>query len=188
VPLDYEHIRRCLDEVDRELFRIGERECEFFHQESQLNAFLLLLLRSASLMHPLLVLLPCRDFDGFDAVSRAFGESWYLAYEFRFKSSRQRAKKWLARRKNTWSVSPKTLNKHARRRGHRAPNLDLDYGRLSELAHPTRSAAENSVTLAGTRLGISGAEATIAEALRLAEERIITSLYRLTWLLLRRGC
>ncbi len=57
------------------------------------------------------------------------------------------------------------------------------YAALSELAHPTRTAANNSVTLAAARRGIEGAKAELAEAEQNNPERIRHALYRLIWLL-----
>jgi hypothetical protein len=62
--------------------------------------------------------------------------------------------------------------------------LGHDYGVLSELAHPTRTAAENSTTLCGLRAGIEGAEAALGPALENDEKRISYALYRLVWLIL----
>jgi len=56
------------------------------------------------------------------------------------------------------------------------PTFGRDYGVLSELAHPTRTAAENSVTLGGIRKGIDGARAEIAGAEKNNVERIRNSL------------
>jgi hypothetical protein len=50
MPLDYEQIRQCRDELERELFRIADHDdCSRFHKESQRTTVLLLLIRSASL-------------------------------------------------------------------------------------------------------------------------------------------
>ena len=76
------------------------------------------------------------------------------------------------------------MDEYARNRGHDAPNLGADYGELSELAHPTRNAAENSAALITTRLGIN-VEARIVERALVALERGIPAmLYRLLWLVL----
>jgi hypothetical protein len=61
--------------------------------------------------------------------------------------------------------------------------MGRDYGRLSEVAHPTKSAAMNSVTLCGARLGIGGADAELVEEHKNEEARFPDALYRLLWLM-----
>jgi hypothetical protein len=58
-----------------------------------------------------------------------------------------------------------------------------DYGRLSEVAHPTKSAAMNSATLCGARLGIEGASAELIAEHQNEEARFPDALYRLLWVL-----
>jgi hypothetical protein len=62
--------------------------------------------------------------------------------------------------------------------------MGRDYGRLSEVAHPTKSAAFNSVTLCGDRLEIPAAIAELAEERKNEEDRFPDALYRLVWLML----
>ncbi len=62
--------------------------------------------------------------------------------------------------------------------------MGRDYGRLSEVAHPTKAAAMNSVTLCGERLGIDGASAELVEERQNEEARFPDALYRLVWLML----
>jgi hypothetical protein len=62
--------------------------------------------------------------------------------------------------------------------------MGRDYGRLSEVAHPTKSAAFNSVTLCGARLEIPAAIAELAEERKNEEDRFPDALYRLVWLML----
>jgi hypothetical protein len=84
--------------------------------------------------------------------------------------------------KDVWSGKIGVLIEFAKKRGHPGPNIGRDYGLLSELAHPTRTAAENSVTLSGIRRGIDGAKKEIEEAQENNPERIRYALYRLIWL------
>jgi len=103
--LECEKIQQCLDEIESELFRVADSEdCQRFHKDTQLTATVLLLLRSTSLIRPLLLLLESEHFDGFDAVLRAFEESWYLAHDFRLSAHKDNAMAWLRREKNTWSA------------------------------------------------------------------------------------
>jgi hypothetical protein len=182
---DLHQIRRCLDELDRELFRIADDpECERFHQNTQLTAVLLLLLRSSSLLRSLtsLIEVPTSE-DAFHLVLRGFEESWNIAHDLRLRGHHDRAENWLAQRKDSWSARISALVAFAMGRGHPGPQLGRDYGSLSELAHPTRSAAENSTTLCGVRLGIPGAaETVVVEEHENCLKRLEYGLYRLLWL------
>src|SRR2546430_624414 len=155
MALDCKHVLQCLDEVERELFRIADHEeCQRFHKNSQLTAALLLLLRTSSLLRSMLLSLQFRDLlDGFHLIARGFEETWNLAHDLRLSVHHDRAARWLAGENDSWSARIGVLVNFAIGRGHREPTLGRDYGLLSELAHPTRSAAENSVTLCGVRMG-----------------------------------
>jgi hypothetical protein len=151
---DPEEIRKCLDEIESELFDAADHEeCQRFHKDTQLTASLLLLLRMSSLIRPLLLLRESGDLDAFDGVLRAFEETWYLGHEFRLTARVDRAMAWLAGKDKSWSAKIGVLIEFARSRGHGAPTMGADYNRLSELAHPTRTAAGNSVTLSMVRRG-----------------------------------
>jgi len=182
--LDPAQVRVCLDEIDAELFKIADSdECQRFHAETQLTAVLLLLLRASSLMRPLLGLFESLEFDAFDAVLRAWEEDWWLAHELRLSASADKAAAWLRGENDAWSAKIAVLVTFAKGRGHPGPTFGRDYGLLSKLAHPTRTAAENSVTLGGIRKGIDGARAEIAGAERNNVERIRNAVYRLIWLI-----
>ncbi len=184
MPADYEMILRCIEEVDRELVRIAAERCDFLRQETQLSGVLLLLLRSTLLFRSMVELLRSRHLDAFNAVHRAFLESWLLAFQFRLKDSADEVGRWLARRPGSWSPRVRQLEEYARSRGHGAPNLGRDYGQLSELAHPTRNAAENSVALVTARLGVSDEEHMLVQEITALEESLPAMLYRIVWLVL----
>jgi hypothetical protein len=182
---DPKEIRNCLDEIEGELFAaVDNDECQRFHKDTQLTATLLLLLRLSSLMRSLLLLNESADYDGFDAVLRAFEETWFLAHELRLTARHDKAMEWLAKKKDTWKAKVGILIEFAKGRGHSGPKMGADYNLLSELAHPTRTAAGNSVTLCGIRRGIDGAKAEVAQEENIANERIRYALYRLAWLIL----
>src|SRR5271157_574832 len=181
---DPNQVLTCLDETESELFRIADNdECQRFNKDTQLTAMVLLLMRMSSLIRSLLLLLESGNFDGFDPVLRAFEEAFYLAHELRLSVSADKAVAWLRGDKDTWSGKIGVIVEFAKKRGHPGPNIGRDYGLLSELAHPTRSAANNSVTLCGVRRGIDGAKAELAEAEKNNAQRIRYALYRLIWLL-----
>lgn len=186
MALDYKQILQCLNEAERELFRVADgAECQRFHKNSQLSAVLLLLLRASSLHRSMLHLVQINDLeDGFHVVARGFEETWNLAHDFRLSLHENRATRWFAGKDKSWSARIGVLIDFAVGRGHREPTLGRDYGLLTELAHPTRSAAENSVTLCGVRTGIPGAEDQILAEQENCEKRITATLYRLLWLIL----
>jgi hypothetical protein len=68
-----------------------------------------------------------------------------------------------------------------RDRGVLDPSMGRDYGVLSQVSHPTKSAAMNSVTLCGARLGIPEARAELEEEFRNEEARLPDALIRLLW-------
>ena len=182
---DLKEIRNCLDEIESELFGAADTEdCQRFHKDTQLTAVLLLLFRMSSLMRPLLLLHEAADYDGFDAVLRAFEESWFLGHELRLIARQEKAIGWLTKKKDTWKAKLGILIDFAKGRGHSGPKMGADYNLLSELAHPTRTAAENSVTLCGIRRGIDGAKAEVTEQEKIAGQRIRYGLYRLAWLIM----
>lgn len=180
---DREQIRSCLDEIESVLFGVADsEECQRFHKDTQLTATLLLLLRMSSLIRSLLLLFQSEDFDGFDAVLRAFEETWYLAHEFRLSARHERAMAWLGGESNTWKAKFGVLMAFAIGRGHPGPKMGRDYSLLSELAHPTRTAAENSVVLCGVRRGSDEASVKLDPSRKINGERIEYALYRLAWL------
>jgi len=184
LALDYKQVGACLDEIDRELFRVaGHDDCKGFHVDSQLTAVLLLLVRSSSLLRSLLILFQAGETDGFQVVLRAFEEAWNLAHDFRLAEHAGRASRWLAEENDSWAARLSKLITFARGRGLPSPSIGRDYGRLSEVAHPTKSAAMNSATLCGSRLGIEGADAELVEERQNEEARFPDALYRLLWLM-----
>jgi hypothetical protein len=184
MPLDYQQVRQCRDEVEHELFiAANSNECEKFQKETQLTAVLLLLIRNASLLHSLLLLFQSRNLDGFHAVLRAFEENWNMATDLRLKEQRDKASRWLAEDNATYLASFSVLKTFFDNRGQLQPALGPDYGVLSKLYHPMRAAAMNSVGVALVRLRSEGADAGSKTAEDNDELRIPYALYRLIWLM-----
>jgi hypothetical protein len=185
VALDRTQFAACLNEVDRCLFNAASHEdCNGFHKNTQLTAVLTLLVRCSSLLRSLLQLFESGATDSFQVVLRAFEESWYVAFYFRFQDQHVTAAKWQAEIGGKWSPPISELVEFAKARGVPEPTMGRDYGRLSEVAHPTKSAAFNSVTLCGARLQIPAAIAELAEERKNEEDRFPDALYRLVWLML----
>lgn len=185
MTLDIKLFADCLDEVDRCLFNAAAHDdCAGFHKNTQLTAVLTLLVRCSSLLRALLQLFESGATDGFQVVLRAFEESWYLVLYFRFQDQHVNAAKWQAEVGGQWSPPIGELVEFAKARGVPEPTLGRDYGRLSEVAHPTKSAAFNSVTLCGARLKIPPAIAELVEERKNEEDRFPNALYRLVWVML----
>jgi len=185
LALDRTQLAACLDEVDRSLFNAAShQDCNGLHKNTQLTAVLTLLVRCSSLLRSLLQLFELGAADSFQIVLRAFEESWYLAFYFRFQDQHVNAAKWQAEIGGMWSPPISELLEFAKARGVPEPTMGRDYGRLSEVAHPTKSAAFNSVTLCGVRLGIPAALAELAEERKNEEDRFPDALYRVVWLML----
>jgi hypothetical protein len=188
MALEIQLFADCLDEMDRCLFNAAAHDdCAGFHKNTQLTAVLTLLVRCSSLLRSLLQLFESGATDSFQVVLRAFEESWYLAFYFRFQDQHVNAAKWQAEVGGLWSPPIGELVEFAKARGVPEPTLGRDYGRLSEVAHPTKSAAFNSVTLCGARLKIPAAIAELAEECRNEEARFPDALYRLVWVMLDGG-
>jgi hypothetical protein len=185
MPFDKNAIVECLDEIDRCLYGAAEHvDSEGFHKDTQLTAVLILLVRCSSLLRSLVQLFESGSTDSFQVVLRAFEEAWYLALYYRFKDQNVNAAKWQAEVPGQWSPPIGDLVKFAKGRGVAEPTLGKDYGRLSEVAHPTKSAAFNSVTLCGARFGIKAAIDEMAEERKNEEDRFPDALYRLVWVML----
>ncbi len=185
MPLDIKLFADCLDEMDRCLFNAAAHDdCAGFHKNTQLTLVLTLLVRCSSLLRSLLQLFESGATDSFQVVLRAFEESWYLAFYFRFQDQHVNAAKWQAEVGDQWSPPIGELVEFAKARGVPEPTLGRDYGRLSEVAHPTKSAAFNSVTLCGARQKIPAAITELAEERKNEEDRFPDALYRLVWVML----
>jgi hypothetical protein len=185
MAFDPQQIRKSQHEVERELFRVADHaDCKRFHEETQLTAVVFLLIRCASLLDSFVLVFQSRNLDGFHPVLRAFEETWNLAHELRLKEQHIKASKWLAEANDTYLASISILNEFVKNRGQHQPPLGRDYGSLSELSHPTRSAAMNSVGVALRRLGSDGAEVEFRKAEENDQLRIPYALHRLIWLVI----
>lgn len=182
MPFDYETGAECIQEINRELLRIGRDRCNHLRDETQLSAVILLLLRTTSLFRSMVRLLQAEELDAFDAVRRAFFEAWNLAFQFRLTAFCEDVTRWQAQENQAWSARLGDLERYARERGHRTPNLGRDYGMLSRLAHPTRDAAENSAALQISRYANNPQVHTIERAREHLENGLNGILYRIVWL------
>lgn len=152
-----------LEEARAELLRIGLTKCDRLREESQLCAVVFLLFRATSLFRSLLFLLQGGRIDACDVILRAYAEAWFLALEFRLRESASKAVLWHKGKSDSWKANMQRLEPFLKSQGV-DPKLKGDYSGLSEVAHPTKRAATNSVVvmdtpLVGVSTEIAGAKA-----------------------------
>ena len=107
-----------------------------------------------------------------------------MAVELRLKTQREKAILWLAGDKDIYLASIPILNAFFDGRGKLEPALGPDYGNLSKLYHPMKTATMNSVGVALVRLCAEGAGAMSKAAEDSDALRIPYALHRLVWLML----
>ena len=183
---DYAAYLGYLSESEAELLKIGTTKCHDLHDKSQLAAVIFLLLRATSLFRSVLSLLESGSLDAYDAVRRAYQETWLLAFEFRLEESQTKAAQWHMGKSDSWSPDIRRLEDYARSQGISEPMLGKTYGGLSEVAHPTRSAAENSLAVVVAPHGDSVARTSLIEAQANFESKDVPMLmYRFLWLIIK---
>lgn len=96
MEFQYKKFATLLDEADTELLRILATQCKGPSDYSQLSAVLFLLIRASSLLRSALLILEGGRLDAYDAVKRAYWESWALAFEFRLEGSQPKTARWHA--------------------------------------------------------------------------------------------
>ena len=177
-----------LKESEAELLRVGTTQCDRMRDESQLSAVVFLLIRATSLFRSVLSILHNGQLglDAFDAVRRAYLESWLLAFEFRLHQSQSKTVLWHRGKDKSWSASLQVLVKYARSQGIEEPMLGHDYGGLSKVAHPTKVAAMNSVvSVTAPPSGTSIETISLREARTNLEHKDIPEMmYRFLWLII----
>jgi hypothetical protein len=188
MEFDYGFYWGLLDEVESELLRaiaarIGPTD------QSQLGAVLFLLVRAGSLLRSSLSILETGRLDAFDTVRRAYFEAWALAFEFRLNSSQTRVNGWHTRgTKHKYGIPEiKTVVKYMKAQGIDAAFLGRDYNGLSEVAHPTKAAAQNSLSIvAGLRDTSTVAGISLVEARAAFEREQPKVMYFFLWLLIEK--
>jgi hypothetical protein len=185
MKFDYQNFAALLDEADIELLRILATQCKGPSDYSQLSAVLFLLIRASSLLRSALVILEAGRLDAYDAVKRAYWESWALAFEFRLEGSQPRTARWHSDKNKNGIPDVKRIEDYMKSQGISSPLLRNDYGGLSEAAHPTKLAAENSVVVVvAPRSGDILAGQSLAGAREAFEGEQSMTMYRFLWLVL----
>lgn len=172
----------CLNELEREFLRVGAEKCRCLEEPSQLSAFLRLGVRAVSLVRGMLPLLGPNTLDSFDAVRRAFLETWQLQFEFRLTGSSEKTARWFEDQGRSWAPDPQKIADFIESLGRKRPKFGREYGDLSELAHPTAKATANSCAVATTRLGISSVSDQIDKAVNELSEDFTGLLIHEIWL------
>ena len=147
VPTLYDHDKflTYLYELESALSLIAQRDCKGLHAETQLSAAIYVLLRATSLFRAALSLLESGLMDACNVVRRAYWEAWMLGYEFRISGSSSHAMRWHLEKHRHGEPDISRVKAFEGSHAIKPSTYGADYGGLSEVAHPTKSASENSV-------------------------------------------
>jgi hypothetical protein len=142
---DPDKFQSYLFELESALSRVGIRDCQDLKADTQLSAAIYTLLRATSLFRATLLLLEHGLMDASDVMRRAYWEAWMKGYEFRIENSCQHAALW-HKEKHKHGIPDIAMVK-SYEVSHRitTSTYGAAYGGLSEVSHPTKSAAENSL-------------------------------------------
>ena len=163
---DHEKFQSYLFELESALSAVGIRDCEDLHSTTQLAAAVYCLLRATSLFRATLSLAKAGLMDASDVTRRAYWEAWMLGYEFRIEGASGHVELW-HRDKNRHGVPDISMvRSYELSLGITTSTYGKAYGGLSEVSHPTKSAAENSVvTVSAVHGDMSGRIARAQEML-----------------------
>ena len=142
---NYDKFQGYLFELESALSLIGMRDCQDLQDQTQLSAVIYALLRATSLFRATLLLLEAGLMDSSDVMRRAYWEAWMLGYEFRLEGAARHAKLWNQEKHKHGIPEISRLKSYEKEHGIKASEYGAAYGGLSEVSHPTKSAAENSV-------------------------------------------
>lgn len=175
----------CLEELEHQYLRIGVERCKGLEDHSQLSAFLMVGIRSISLLRGMLYLLQSEFLDTYDCVRRSFIESWQLQLELKLRESATKAQKWLESQPDTWKVNRGPLEALIERLHGEKAGLAREWGELSEVSHPTLQAVVNSVSVASTRAGVNPKPQLLSESLEKLLKDCVGMVNREIWLTLQ---
>jgi hypothetical protein len=169
-----------LDELEAEYLRLGTTLCNKLTDESQLSAFLLLGLRSTSLLKSVLLLIqPTTALAGCDAVERAFLEASHLQLEFRFLDSKKKVDEWFASKSDSWKSDKGKLNSFFQ--AQRGTGFGREYGDFSVSTHPTVDACRSSVAIVTSARGINAKPQQLQQAVEVRSGNYANMLFREIW-------
>jgi hypothetical protein len=178
--VDREKAFAILNELETEYLRLGTMLCNNLIDETQLSAFLLLGLRSTSLLKSVLFLIqPTTAMAGCDAVERAFLESSHLQLEFRFLDSKKKVENWFARKNDSWKADKGKLNSFFQAQN--GTGFGREYGDFSMSTHPTVEASRHAVALVAIVRGIHANPQQLHHAVEVRAGNYANLLFREIW-------
>jgi len=142
---DYDKFQSYLFELESALSLASLKKCRGLEEDTPISAAIYALLRATSLFRASLSLVESRLMDAGDVVRRAYWEAWMLGYEFRIESASSHAARWHVEKRKHGEPKIGVVKTFERSHGITTSTYGADYGGLSEVAHPTKSAAENSL-------------------------------------------
>lgn len=177
---DYDKFQTCIYELESALCLIGIRDCADMQDRTQLSAAIFTLLRATSLFRATLLLLNAGLMDASDVMRRAYWEAWMLGYEFRIASAAHHAALWHEDKNKHGLAEIKRVKSFEEALGITASSYGASYGGLSEVSHPTKSAAENSIVTVNI---VHGGDQTKARNAHdtITEQDLPGMLYLLIW-------
>lgn len=177
---DYDTFQSYLFELESALSRIGLRDCQDLKANTQLSAAVYTLLRATSLFRSALSLLQAGLMDASDVIRRAYWEAWMLGYEFRIDVSSTHAARWHLEKNKHGEPNIGIVKAFEKSNGITTSTYGAAYGGLSEVAHPTKSAAENSVVTISALHGDNSGRIEHARDM-IAREDAPAMMYLLIW-------
>jgi hypothetical protein len=177
---DYEKFQDYLFELESALLEVGIRDCEDLQAKTQLSAVVYCLLRATSLFRATLSLIRVGLMDASDVTRRAYWEAWMLGYEFRIENAANHAKLWHKDKHRHGFPEINRVKSYEQSRGITTSTYGAAYGGLSEVSHPTKSAAENSVVTVGAIHGDNSGRLESAQH-SIPEGDAPTMMYLLIW-------
>ena len=169
-----------LFELESALSNVGIRDCQDLDAKTQMSASIFTLLRATSLFRATLLLIRAGLMDASDVTRRAYWEAWMKGYEFRIEGSNREAALWHKDKNKHGMPSIPKIKNYEMAHGITTSTYGSSYGGLSEVSHPTKSAAENSVVT------MSALHGDKSDRIKLAQETILNGdapsmMYLLIW-------
>ena len=185
IVYNYEEFLRYLSELESALLLSAQQNCNGLRTDTQTSAAIYALVRATSLFRASLLLLDAGLLDACDVVRRACWEAWMLGYEFRILGAGPHAARWHTDKHRHSEADIKRIKAFEASCGLAAAQYGADYGGLSEVSHPTKSAAENSIVTVTTLRGNPDSKAHRDQGREiLAHEDAPGMMYLLIWTVL----
>lgn len=171
-----------LNELEAEYLRLGSTLCNNLTDETPLSAFLLLGLRSITLLKAMLLLIQASTImAACDAVERAFLEAIHLQLEFRFRDAATAHKiaEWFAKKFGGWKSDRAKLNVYMQ--AQKGTAFQREYSDYSEAAHPTVDACRSFVALVTCSRGMNSSPQQLTQAVEIRSGNYANLVFRELW-------